>query len=948
MGSPVPASLAEQLKAIVDALPDASVVADRLGVIVMANAQAEALFGFLAGELVGATVEKLIPERYRGRHPAHRNSYFQDPRTRPMGAGHLELFGVRKDGTEFPAEISLSPLETEDGVFAMTAIRDISARKKVESKFRGLLEAAPDAMVIADARGRIVLVNAQAERQFGYERKELLGQLVEALIPPRFRRAHRGHRSGYFSELRTRPMGAGVELFGLRRDGSEFPAEISLSPLETEDGVLAITAIRDITDRKHAEEERARLHARLEQLLSDQKRFFTNVSHELRTPLTLVLGSTHKLLSGARREEQRADLEVIARNARTLLRHVNDLLDVARLEAGGQSAQPALEDIARIVRIAAAHFELLATERHIAFLVDVPESLTRAVDGSKFQRVLLNLLSNAFKFTPAGGTIRCQARAATEDEARGGFVLEVADSGPGIPESEREAVFQRFRQLGHAAESGGTGLGLAIAKEFVDLHGGRISVEHAREGGALFYVVIPALTEARGAPETEYGESSRDAAQALREEPHPESSLREGAPLVLVVEDHPEMSRYIRDVLAPQASVELARNGREGLERALMHTPDLILTDLMMSGGSGEELVAAIRAHRELDNVPVVVLTAKSDPAERVGLLRAGVQDFMLKPFDGEELHARVAGLLEAKRARDLLHRELDTRGQDLVALARDLAERKRQLEGALEATRLARDEAESSSRVKSEFLSLVSHELKTPLASLHLQIDLLGRDPHAGDRQRTATPRLRAAVGRLSALIDSLLEQTQIASGGLKLRWQKVDLRVLVTEAVEETRPLAEAKGLSLVLEAARDLPVTWSDPSLLQIVVANLVGNAVKFTEQGSVHISLAAGSEGQRIAVADSGPGIAAEQQRRIFEPFEQLAPVSHKHAPGVGLGLALVRELCAVLGLGVELTSQVGVGSTFSVVVPAGDALHPGPGLAANFAGRSWLLGLQQPS
>jgi formate hydrogenlyase transcriptional activator len=296
--SPGPHTLFEKL---FEASPDAIVVTDAEGRITSINPQVERLFGYGRRELIGQDVEILVPERFRHAHPGHRGAYKAHASVRPMGAG-LELFGRRSDGSEFPVDIMLSPMDTAEGRVVISVIRDISDRKKAqeaihrsEQQFRALFEFSPDAIIASDREGRITELNARVESMFGYRRRELMGQSIDSLVPERFRHTHPARRKEYASAARVRPMGAGLELYGRRKDGSEFPADIMLGPVETEDGRIVLSVIRDLTEKRQAEEalRRSELQTRyLEEELSTEARFEEIIGESMSLKRVLKLVET--------------------------------------------------------------------------------------------------------------------------------------------------------------------------------------------------------------------------------------------------------------------------------------------------------------------------------------------------------------------------------------------------------------------------------------------------------------------------------------------------------------------------------------------------------------------------------------------------------------------------------------------------------------------------------
>lgn len=713
-------------------------------------------------------------------------------------------------------------------------------------------------------------------------------------------------------ELRTRAERMEAEIFRRAQQLQEVNAQLRVANEEL--------ARRDA--------ERTSLYEQLRQHDELKTKFFSNVSHELRTPLSLILGPLDKILAsegvGAAEREQ---LDVARRNARLLLKHVNDLLDVAKLEADKMRIHYADVDLAALVRQTAGNFDGLAHDRGIAYAIDTPPTLEAQIDPDKIQRVLLNLLSNAFKFCPGGAGIRCSLR---RDEHGTTAILTVSDSGPGIAADVRPMIFERFYQGEDSATRrvGGTGLGLAIAKDFVRLHGGAITVDETPGGGATFEASVPIHAPADASvdadPRRSFGAHPASDALLDLEPPvrveHSAAAARNGptlddAPLVLVVEDNPDMNRFLSSSLAADYRVESAFDGREGLDKAFSLRPDLVITDLMMPEMNGAELLARLHADPDLRDTPVVILTAKADDESRVALLRAGASDYLMKPILLEELRQRVANLLAVKRGRDLLQQELMVKESDLVGMIKMLASRRREIEA-------ARAEADAASRAKDDFITRLSYQIRTPLTPVVGWSRLLQSNALTPTQVAHALQVIDRNVQAQQRLVDEVLDVSRAITGDMHLTPRPVELSAVVVCAIQTVEPLAESRGVrvNVSVDGAAGAIVN-GDPRRLNQIVRNLVTNAINTTPRGGhVDLELTATPDEAQIRITDSGHGIDPSLLPYVFEPFLEREETNRRRRKDLGLGLSIVRHLVELHGGTIGAANARDRGATFSITLP----------------------------
>ncbi|HEY8925193.1 MAG TPA: ATP-binding protein, partial [Polyangia bacterium] len=645
-------------------------------------------------------------------------------------------------------------------------------------------------------------------------------------------------------------------------------------------------------------------NARAGELDQAKTAFFNNISHEFRTPLTLMLGPLEDALADVAEPPSplhRTRLTLAHDNALRLLKLVNTLLDVSRVEAGRMQATYAPLDLGQFTAELAGMFQSATDKAGLKLAIDCPPLREPAwVDREMWEKIVPNLVSNAFKFTMQG-EIAVRVR---EEPAQ--VVLEVADSGVGIPEAELPRIFDRFHRVAGSAGRTyeGTGIGLSLVHELVKLHGGQVAVDSQVGRGTTFRVAIPkgfahlppsAVShtpvepgERRGAAahvaEAErWGASAADvAADGAAPAAPTAGALAVPRASVLIVDDNADLRQYMAALLSQSHDVRTAVDGQAGLEAARAQPPDLVVSDVMMPRLDGFGLVRALRAEAQTASVPIVLLSARAGEEATIEGLDAGADDYLVKPFSARELLARVRTHVNLARARQAWIAELERINRELDT-----------------------------------FSYSVSHDLRAPLRAIGGFSQILAQDYAAAldARGRGYLERIGKGVERMGALIEDLLQLARISRG--PINGNPVDLGELAREVVAELRAAHPDRAVEVDVEAGLG---AWGDRRLLNVVLVNLIGNAWKFTSRrpgARIQIGRRPGDP-PTFFVRDNGAGFDMAYAANLFAPFQRLHRADEFE--GTGIGLATVQRVVGRHGGSIWAEAAVGEGATFFFSLP----------------------------
>jgi PAS domain S-box-containing protein len=525
-----------------------------------------------------------------------------------------------------------------------TLITEIRKKEKNEAKLEKTLQLMPDGIVMVDGNAIIKYTNDQVEKLFGYKPEELLGKDIEVLVPGKYRGKHIGYRDNYIASPKIRPMGSQLDVSGLRKDGSVFPVDISLSPIRIEDELFIVSTIKDISERKNTQQELQKTKEIAEAANRAKSEFLANMSHELRTPLNAILGYAQILLRDRELpNKQKEEIKIIKTSGEHLLGLISDILDLSKIESGTMELNPQEFILPEFLEGIADIFEIRANEKGLSFHFEVLTPLPYYVysDEKKLRQILFNLLSNSLKFTEKGGLAlkagEIQDSGITLDPGNPEQVtiqFQVEDTGIGIELKRQDEVFQPFTQVsGPSYRSEGTGLGLSISQRLAGILGGKIMIKSNPGEGSIFSFLVnfPVVQNVNILPEL--NEKIITGYQGERKK-------------VLIVDDKTENRSVLINLLAPLDFIVFeAIDGQDGLSKCLKYKPDIVFLDLRMPNMDGFEVTRALRHNETVKDTVIIAVSASAFEADRSASIEAGCNDFIAKPFRQD----RVFQALEKK-----------------------------------------------------------------------------------------------------------------------------------------------------------------------------------------------------------------------------------------------------------------------------------------------------------